>query len=49
MENHIFQRAKNMEEYLAFAARLILHFQEKGTYIFYLVNFKQITLLKMER
>ncbi|XP_018574538.1 mediator of RNA polymerase II transcription subunit 15-like [Anoplophora glabripennis] len=28
MENHVFQKAKNKEEYLGFAARLILHVRE---------------------
>ncbi|ENN79019.1 hypothetical protein YQE_04521, partial [Dendroctonus ponderosae] len=28
MENHVFQKAKNREEYLSFVARLILHVRE---------------------
>ncbi|CAG9826064.1 unnamed protein product [Diabrotica balteata] len=28
MENHIFSRAKNKDEYLAYAARIILHMRE---------------------
>lgn len=28
MENHVFQKAKTKEEYLAFVARLILHIRE---------------------
>lgn len=28
MENHVFQKAKSKEEYLAFVARLILHIRE---------------------
>ena len=28
MENHVFQKAKTKEEYLAFVARLILHVRE---------------------
>lgn len=28
MENHVFQKAKNKDEYLGFVARLILHVRE---------------------
>ncbi|XP_060518154.1 mediator of RNA polymerase II transcription subunit 15 isoform X2 [Cylas formicarius] len=31
MENHVFQKAKNKEEYLSFVARLILHVREMNT------------------
>ncbi|KAI5743457.1 hypothetical protein M8J77_018420 [Diaphorina citri] len=31
MENHVFQKAKNKEEYLGFVARLILHVREMST------------------
>jgi hypothetical protein len=32
MENHVFQKARNKDEYLGFVARLILHVREMSEY-----------------
>lgn len=33
MENHVFQKARNKEEYLGFVARLILHVREMSEFL----------------